>query len=208
MVIDACSIHLDWLWSRKLLWLMTNGCKGIRRGNQMSSLYFAAQVETKANCSHPFCEFPLLDSTWSCLALPGKEKSLPQQKASQDLCYQPTNHKEGKRVFFFLRSRPKTGLLPHYFWPLHNLHTDVPGSSWSSRTWNWKENFEQLPSSHKNNTPTLANYYVFLETLCCPRPISKFLLSTDGMRRRKGYIPFLLLNFSERGREKSLRSDI
>lgn len=119
---------------------------------------------------------------------------------------QPTTRKG--RVFFFLRSRPKTGLLPHYFWPLHNLHTDVPGSPWSSRTWNWKENFEQLPSSHKNNTPTLANYYVFLETLCCPRPISKFLLSTDGMRRRKGYIPFLLLNFSERGREKSLRSDI
>lgn len=89
---------------------MTNGCKGIRRGNQMSSLYFAAQVETKANFSHPFCAFPLLDSIWSCLALPGKEKSLPQQKASQDLCYQPTNHKEGKRVFFFLRSRPKTGL--------------------------------------------------------------------------------------------------
>lgn len=52
--------------------------KGFRKEIKTSSLYFSALVKTKANLSHPLCPFPLLDPTWSCLALSGKQKLLLQ----------------------------------------------------------------------------------------------------------------------------------
>ena len=93
MVIDVLGIHLDWFWSRKLLWLTTNGSKGLEGEIKTSSLYFSALVKTKASLSHPLCAFPLLDPTWSYLALSGKQKLLPRQKASC-LTNQPQGRKE------------------------------------------------------------------------------------------------------------------
>ena len=70
-----------------------NGSKGLEGEIKTSSLYFSALVKTKASLSHPLCAFPLLDPTWSYLALSGKQKLLPRQKASC-LTNQPQGRKE------------------------------------------------------------------------------------------------------------------
>lgn len=105
-VMDALIIHLDWLWCRKLLWLITNGCQGIRKGNDDVFHVYSNSIKTKPILATHSVLFHHRTPHRLGLALPEKEKLpiLGRRHPKSYLTIQPLGRN--------LRSKPKIGLTP------------------------------------------------------------------------------------------------